>query len=61
MIDAVFVALLAHAVPKNDLLAALLAYRGLYCWAPLALAVVLYLLFEVSGGRKLRSRADCQN
>lgn len=55
VIEAVFVALLAHAVPKNDLLAALLAYRGLYYWAPLALAVALYLLFEARGDRKMRN------
>ena len=58
VLEAVFIALLAPGVPKNDLLAALLAYRGLYYWAPLALAIVVYLLLETSGNRKLQTGAD---
>jgi uncharacterized membrane protein YbhN (UPF0104 family) len=46
VLEAVYIALLSHAVPTNELLAAMLAYRGLYYWAPLALALLLYLLME---------------
>lgn len=46
VLEAVFVVLLSHQLPKHELLAALLAYRGIYYLAPLALAVVLYLVAE---------------
>lgn len=46
VLEAVFVALLSHEVPKSELLAALLTYRAIYYLAPLALATVLYLLVE---------------
>ena len=48
VLEAVFIALLSHQVPKHELLAALLAYRLLYYLAPLALAALLYLVVEVS-------------
>jgi glycosyltransferase 2 family protein len=46
VIEAVFVALLASRVPEAKLLAALVAYRGIYFLAPGALAVALYLGLE---------------
>ncbi|MEO8119578.1 MAG: lysylphosphatidylglycerol synthase domain-containing protein [Rhodoferax sp.] len=46
VLEAVFVVLLSHQLPKHELLAALLAYRGIYYLAPLALAVALYLVAE---------------
>lgn len=46
VLEAVFVVLLSHQLPKHELLAALLAYRGIYYLAPLTLAVVLYLVQE---------------
>jgi hypothetical protein len=46
VLEAVFVVLLSHQLPKHELLAALLAYRGIYYLAPLALAVPLYLVAE---------------
>ncbi len=48
VLEAVFIALLSHQVPKHELLAALLAYRLLYYLAPLALATLLYLVAEIS-------------
>jgi len=46
VLEAVFVVLLSHQLPKHELLAALLAYRGIYYLVPLALAVPLYLVAE---------------
>jgi uncharacterized membrane protein YbhN (UPF0104 family) len=46
VLEAVFVALLSHQVPKTEVLAALLAYRGIYYLAPLAIATALYLVLE---------------
>jgi len=46
VLEAVFVAAFAQRVPAAAVLAALLAYRALYYLAPLAIASVLYLLFE---------------
>lgn len=46
VLEAVFVALLSHQMPKHELLAALLTYRAIYYLAPLALATVVYLLVE---------------
>lgn len=47
VLEAVFVALLSHAMPTHQLLAALVAYRVIYYLVPLALATVIYLLMEV--------------
>jgi uncharacterized membrane protein YbhN (UPF0104 family) len=48
----IFVALLSHRVPEGRLLAALLVYRALYYIVPLAIAGVMYLVFELqSRGR----------
>lgn len=46
VLEAVFVVLLSHQLPKHELLAALLAYRAIYYLAPLTLAVALYLVAE---------------
>ncbi|GAB3360837.1 lysylphosphatidylglycerol synthase domain-containing protein [Lysobacter tyrosinilyticus] len=46
VLEAVFVAAFAQRVPAPQVLAALLAYRAIYYLAPLAVAVVLYLVFE---------------
>jgi glycosyltransferase 2 family protein len=60
VLEAVFVALLSHQLPRNELLAALLAYRLLYYLAPLAVATLAYLgvearakkLAATGGGKK---------
>jgi hypothetical protein len=49
VLEGVFVLLLAPRVPQPELIAALLAYRGLYYLVPLAIAVTLYLVFDVRG------------
>lgn len=46
VLEAVFIALLSHQLPSSELLAALLMYRAIYYLAPLALATLVYLLFE---------------
>lgn len=47
VLEAVFVALLGAQVPAAHLIGTLLAYRALYYLAPLALALVLFLVFEL--------------
>lgn len=46
VLEAVFITLLAHQVPRSELLAALLTYRALYYLAPLMVALVVYLVVE---------------
>ena len=46
VLEAVFVALLSSRLPATEILAALLAYRGIYYLAPLVIAFVVYLVFE---------------
>lgn len=54
VLEAVFVALLAHEVPQAQLLGALLAYRGLYYLLPLGVATLGYLVTEARA-RRLRT------
>lgn len=58
VLETVFVVLLSHQLPRSELLAALLAYRGIYYLAPLVLATVVYLFLEMrarkSGGKERR-------
>jgi uncharacterized membrane protein YbhN (UPF0104 family) len=46
VLEAVFVALLSHQLPKSQLLAALLTYRAIYYLAPLMVATVVYMMVE---------------
>lgn len=46
VLEAVFVALLSHELPKSELLAALLMYRAMYYLAPLMLATLVYFVVE---------------
>ena len=46
VLEAVFVALLSHQLPRHELLAALVAYRVIYYLVPLALASALYFVME---------------
>lgn len=57
VLEAVFVAAFAQRVPAAAVLAALLAYRALYYLAPLAVASVLYLLFETGNRSAAASHA----
>lgn len=54
VLEAVFVILLAQQLPKNEILAALLAYRAIYYLAPLTLAAVLYLAAEMRAKESAR-------
>lgn len=47
VLEAVFVALLSHQLPRSELLAALITYRAIYYLAPLILATLVYLVVEV--------------
>lgn len=47
VLEAVFVALLSHQMPRHELLAALVAYRLIYYLAPLGIAAIAYLVTEL--------------
>lgn len=47
VIEAVFIAMLSHQVSKGAILAALIGYRAIYFLLPLAIASIIYLLFEI--------------
>jgi uncharacterized membrane protein YbhN (UPF0104 family) len=51
VIEAVFIALLAHRIPEHHLLGALLAYRALFYIVPLFVGALLYLKVEVRARR----------
>lgn len=70
VLEAVFVALLGTRIGEPAVLAALLAYRAIYYAAPLALATILYAIFEARGrheptkrkrGRSRGARASAAN
>jgi len=56
VLEAVFVALLGDRVPKETLIATLLAYRAVYYLLPLAIAAVLYFAFEMRVRRDKEAR-----
>ena len=56
VLEAVFIALLSHQLPRHELLAALLAYRLIYYLAPLTLAAVLYLVAETRAKKSAPAR-----
>lgn len=58
VLEAVFVALLAGQVPQGELLAALLAYRGLYYLVPLGVATVGYAVIESRARKTARLAAQ---
>jgi uncharacterized membrane protein YbhN (UPF0104 family) len=49
VLEAVFVAALSYRIPSVSILAALLVYRAIYYLAPLAAAVIAYVLLETRG------------
>ncbi|MCI3807503.1 hypothetical protein MQA04_21870, partial [Escherichia coli] len=58
VLEAVFIALLAgEHTSKGSIIAALLAYRVLYYFIPLLLALICYLLLE-SQAKKLRAKNE---
>ena len=54
VLEGVFIALLSHRIPQAELIAALLAYRGLYYLLPLAVASGVYVALE-AGARRDRA------
>ena len=60
VLEAVFVALLSHRMPRHELLAGLVAYRVIYYLVPLLLAAVIYLVMEARAKKtaKLASPAE---
>ncbi len=58
VLEAVFVTLLADAIPTHELLGALLAYRALYYLLPLLAATLLYFGLEARIGRGATTRGD---
>lgn len=57
VLEAVFIALLAHQMPQHALLAALVAYRVVYYLVPLGVATVAYLVMETRA-KKLAAAAS---
>jgi glycosyltransferase 2 family protein len=55
VLETVFVSLLSHRLPAEELLAAILAYRATYYLVPLALALPAYALSEASVRREHRA------
>lgn len=51
VLETVFVALLTPELPQPTLLAALLAYRGIYYLVPLVVATVMYFTLEAKAGK----------
>ena len=58
VIEAVFVALLAHRMPQTELLGTLLVYRAVYYLGPLALATPLLLALDAMAGPHKAARAE---
>jgi len=60
VLEAVFVALLSHRMPRHELLAGMVAYRVVYYLVPLLIAAVIYLLMEARARRlaKLKGTAE---
>lgn len=54
VLEAVFIAVLAGDLPRPQIIAALLAYRGVYYIAPLLLALVTYVVLEARLRRTAR-------
>lgn len=52
VIEAVFIAMLSHQVSKGTILAALIGYRAIYFLLPLAIAAIIYLIFELYAKRE---------
>ena len=48
VLEAVFIAVLSPPLGNSALIAAVLCYRAMYYWAPLAIAGALYLLMELN-------------
>lgn len=57
VIEAVFIALLQHLMPKGSIVAALIGYRAIYFLLPLAVACVVYLVLE-KRAKKLRQSSN---
>jgi glycosyltransferase 2 family protein len=55
VLEAVFVTLLSHQLPRHELLAALVAYRVIYYLLPLALASALYFMLEAKAKKSQRN------
>lgn len=51
VLEAVFITLLSYAVPRNELLGALLAYRAIYYLLPLIAALAVYLVIDAHARR----------
>ena len=53
VLEAVFVALLSHLMPAQDILAGLVAYRVIYYLVPLVLATLAYVVMEARARRSV--------
>jgi uncharacterized membrane protein YbhN (UPF0104 family) len=58
VIEAVFITLLSPQIAKSELLAAVLVFRAVYYLMPLAVATVLFVLFEMNVKKPPGGQAD---
>lgn len=57
VLEAVFIAVLSPPLGNSALIAAVLCYRAMYYWAPLAVAGALYLLMELNAKKLAATEA----
>lgn len=55
VLEAIFIATLHHQLSKGSILAALIGYRVLYFLVPLAIACIIYFIFEARAKRMQRN------
>lgn len=60
VLEAVFVALLSHRMPRHELLAGVVAYRVVYYLVPLLIAAVIYLILEARARRLAKSKGTVE-
>lgn len=58
VIEAVFLMCLGNAMPRSELLAALLVYRAIYYIAPFLIGIGVYFALEARSGHKKKARAS---
>lgn len=58
VLEAVFITLLGGALPRGEVLAALLAYRAIYYLTPLLVALVVYLSLEARAKHEQREHSS---
>lgn len=61
VIEAVFISMLHHELPKSSILAALIGYRIIYYLIPLAIACIIYLVLESRAKKMMANNQQKEN